>query len=75
MLRTWRGSAVEVFEASQLVSLPLSPGLDSIGSPKACPMEGKPAEPGSGFAAALVPVVTKGNSALPSYLQNWCREL
>lgn len=55
MLRTWRGSAAEVFEASQLVfpSTPFRPGRH--GQPEACPTDRKPAEPWSGFAAALVP--------------------
>lgn len=40
MLRTWRGSAAEVFEASQLVfpSAPSRPGRH--GQPEACPTDG-----------------------------------
>lgn len=71
-LRTWRGSAAEAFEASWLVfpSAPFRPGQH--GQPKACPMDGRAAELGAGFAAALVPVVTKGSSVLPSHPQSWC---
>lgn len=55
MLRTWRGSAVEVFEASQLVFSSAPSWLGRHRQPEACPTDGKPAEPQSGFATALVP--------------------